>query len=484
MRRLPLFALSLAAVTGFAAPALADTPMQPTDVIASYCAGEDLACTTAKLFYEKQVELPIAFDWDTGWIPSGKDIQVRFFVKVPAYTRVELGGHLNTQWPQPMTHSVVGQRETGLIFFDYGFEIGAKGKAKKTVKVLGKEYGIDWEGDLPYLPNYNYHLKGAKVFTPWAFEESLPAQAFSPRITILDVNVLGPLGVPSVIAKGGFKGDLQGELAAYYRTDRMVVQPVKEGPEAEILSKDEEKQTGVPSGAFVEYDVWPEGKVRYEGVLHFIASAYMEAIKGVFKISFDLKDWQVPLKLGDTDFVFDPIRVHVPLPDFMELGEGYTIDFGTVETGNREKKNVQLANVGEAKARAAGLVEDSGKDVFKLAQPSALVDPNAVEDVEVRFQPKKAGKYESTLTFITNDPDQRFMKVTLKGEAVGQDVDYPDYPDDPPDNPVKPTAQSGEDDSGCGCRTAGGKSNDAPVGGLALLGAALVAARRRRRNHN
>ena len=65
-------------------------------MIAEYCSATDYECTTAPLAYAKTIELPVAFDWDTGWIPNGSNIQVRFFVKLPAQTTVELEGSFET----------------------------------------------------------------------------------------------------------------------------------------------------------------------------------------------------------------------------------------------------------------------------------------------------------------------------------------------------------------------------------------------------
>src|SRR5690606_15640658 len=80
----------------------------PAYVIAEYCNEFDVECTFAPIEYDKTVTLPIAFDWDTGWIPQGSDLQVRFYVKLPATTRVKLGGELETTWPTAMTLATPG----------------------------------------------------------------------------------------------------------------------------------------------------------------------------------------------------------------------------------------------------------------------------------------------------------------------------------------------------------------------------------------
>src|SRR5690606_7498825 len=114
--------------------------LDPGEVLALYCGDVELDCTSAPLHYDKTVQLPISFDWDTGWIPNNSDLQVRFFVKVPAETTVRLDGALKTEWPPALHHETPGLRNGGFLSFDYGIEVGAE--ARLDISVLG--YHIKW----------------------------------------------------------------------------------------------------------------------------------------------------------------------------------------------------------------------------------------------------------------------------------------------------------------------------------------------------
>jgi MYXO-CTERM domain-containing protein len=469
-RSLGLFVCALGIFV--ARPAAAgDVPgggLSPADVIAVYCSDSDVECTTARLEYEKTISLPIAFDWDTGWIPQGSSLQVRFYVKLPATTTVKLDGWLETTWPQAMTLATPGGR-AGLLAFDYGLEVGAK--AKLDVSVLG--IPVKWTGDIPYVPQVDFHIKGAKSFDSWAFApDTVTASAFTAPLRLFEVNLLGLAGIPSQISKGGVALDVKGELAATYETLRIQIELAADG-EAPILSQDGTTTRAFPGGPFVEYDVWPEGKVDYTGTLHLIPTFFAEILGKDFSIP--LYDYPVSIDLGAQDFIFDPVRVHVPLPDLLEVQP--VLDFGQVTVGDGKKLSITLANVGEAKARATGFIDGQMADTFKLLTPQVFIASMDTNEANVRFQPPAAGSFETKLTLVTNDPDLRFQTVTLRGVGVPQgDPSYPGAGG----GSGGPDAQSG-DSGGCGCRLAGEQHSS---GGLvvAAAAAAIALARRRRQS--
>jgi MYXO-CTERM domain-containing protein len=472
-RSLGLVGCALAIVV--ARPALAadggvpDGGLSPADVIAVYCSESDVECTTAPLQYEKTISLPIAFDWDTGWIPQGSSLQVRFYVKLPATTTVKLDGWLETTWPDPMTLATPGGRG-GLLAFDYGLEVGAK--AKIDVSVLG--IPVKWTGDIPYVPQIDFHIKSAKSFVSWAFApDPVTTSAFTAPLRLFEVNLLGLTGIPSQISKGGVALDVKGELAATYETLRIQIEPAADG-EQPITSQDGTTLRAFPGGAFVEYDVWPEGKVDYTGTLHLLPTFFVEILGKDFSIP--LYDFPVSIDLGDQSFIFDPVRVHVPLPDLLAVQP--VLDFGQVTIGDGKKLSIALSNIGEAKARAAGFIDASMADTFKLLTPQVFVGSMDTNDANIRFQPTSAGTFETKLTLVTNDPDGRFQYVTLRGVGVPQGD--PDYPDGGGGSGAGgPGAQSG-DTGGCGCRVAGERGSSGAIG--AAAGAlALALARRRRR---
>lgn len=449
----------------WSAPALADggagdagTP-GPWDVLAAYCSDADLECTTAKLAYAKTVSLPIAFDFDTGWVPQGSDLQVRFFLKIPASTTVELDGALETTWPEAMTLATPGGTH-GLLKFDYGLELGAK--AKLNVSVIGVP--VKWEGDIPFVPKVNFHLKAEKNFAPWAFAPNVAtATGSSDAVRLFEVNLLDMLGIPKQISKGGVALDVSGDLTAKYQTERIRIEPAKV-TETPITSQDGTTQRAFPGGAFVEYDVFPEGRVDYSGTLHLIPTFFIEVLGKDF--SLPIVNLPVSFDIGKQDFVFDPVRVHVPLPDFDDPGSA--LDFGSVAVGESKTLTLTLKNVGEAKARATSFFDASAAKAFSTPLNEVLVESQKSGTLSVKFSPDRAGKLTSVLTLVTNDPDERFFKITLSGQGLGAG---------PADGGTPAAPGEAGDDGGCGCRTAG-TTGDSALALFAVVGLCALGRRR------
>ncbi|MCB9589560.1 MAG: choice-of-anchor D domain-containing protein [Polyangiaceae bacterium] len=450
--------------------------LDPGEVLAMYCEDVELDCTTAPLHYDKTIDLPFAFDWDTGWIPNGSDLQVRFFVKVPAETRVALDGNLQTEWPPALRHLTPGLRNGGYLSFDYGLEVGAE--AKFDVSVLGVH--VKWQGDIPFIPQVDFHLQRQKTFDSWAFDGSPPAQAFTDEFRLLEVNLAGLAGIPSQLGKGGVALDVYGELSAVYTTERIVVEPANK----DIEDKGDSTNSDFLGGAFAEFDVWPEGNVSYTGAIHLVPTFFIEVLG--FDFDIPIIDYPIDFPLGDQKFVFDPVRVHVPLPDIPTPANN-VIDFGSVTVGDRAAQTLTLENNGEAKARVTGFLGATNAEHFTLLSANEYIESMQTGDLNLRFNPKKAGSFSTEVTLVTNDPDNRFITYTLKGTGVGQDL--PEYPGGTGGgaNGGGSAGPGAQDASGCGCRTVGSSAtgssplNSSNSAGLLVgLGFAFLIGRRRR----
>ena len=424
-------------------------PSTPGAILAYYCGDAEMRCTIAPISFEKTVEwgpewLP---DWDTGWIPKNvPELQVRFVVRIPNDTTVKLGGNFQTTWPDALTIATPGDRFSGLLSFDYGLVVQALGKVDVTL--LG--YHIFWQGNLPYLPNIDFHLLGKQTFDSWAFEP-VRAQAFTAKVNLFNLNILGLVGVPSEIAEGGVGLNIKGEMRADYNTDRIVVSP-------SIVPITTENGTTIGNflgGPWVEYDVHPEGTIVYDGILHLIADFYVKVkVFGGTLTEFRFDAYDYPLSLSDIvghafidRMVFDSVRVHVPLPDIPQVQETI-VDIGEVEVGDSKKITVTLPNNGEGKARLVGTIPDEDAAHFKVLSSAVVIEPGQTGDVNVRFTPAKIGALSTKLTLSTNDPDLPVQEILLRGNGV--QLGPPDY---------------GEEEPGAGGNGAGGGSHGGKDGG-------------------
>jgi MYXO-CTERM domain-containing protein len=411
------------------------------------------------LAYKKKVELPIAFDWDTGWIPDGSALQVRLYAKLPAYSQVEMKGGVYVTWPDPLTFDTFGLRSTGKLEFDYGLQIGAK--AKFSVEVLGKDYG--WEGDIPFVPKVDFHVAGYRAFDPWAWEPGVLATGYTPKLTLFTVDITDAL-IPIPGIGGGVSLDVQGELGVRYTTDRIVVTPtngtVTPTVDKDIEAADQKATHQWQQGAWGEYLIHPEGQMEYGGIIHLIPSFYIEILSK--KFSIPIYDFEYGIDIAKQQWVFDDQLVHIPLPD-VRLPEGKALTTGDVPLGEFQILELKIANIGEATARIDAAVDQAS---FKLLDTFAEIEPGKEDSIRVRYSPSKLGASEGKLILKTNDPDQPDFIFDLSGNAVAPPPEP--EPDEPPaKNPPKNTGGSGaaeegdpalsptsSQDGGCGCRAA------------------------------
>lgn len=460
----------------------------PKAIVAKVCAegGDPWRCMSAfPLVYDKKVELPIAFDWDTGWIPDGSALQVRFYAKLPAFTQVKLQGGINTTWPQSLTMNAFGVRGKGSLEFDYGLQIGAKGKVE--VSVLGKD--IKWEGDLPFVPKVDFHVKGKEFFDPWAWDPGVLATGYTPKLTLFTIDITDAI-IPVPGVGGGVLLDVQGELGVHYQTENISIKPTNgtvstkvNGP---ITGPDKDAVHQWQQGAWGEYLVHPEGTVHYGGVIHLLPSFYIEFLGKKFTIP--VYDFQYPIDIADQAWVFDDQLIHVPLPD-VRPPDDKRLTAGQTTLGEPVNIELKVKNIGEAVARLDAEVDDPA---FKLLDTFAEIDPGKEGLIRVRFSPKQVGTVKGKLTVKSNDPDLPSFAFDLDGEATAPPA-IPD-PTTAPTSTSKPppkgsggsggtpadpgkgdlTGANGEsgDSGGCGCRTA--PASPAGLAAPALLFCALL----------
>lgn len=473
-RHAPVLLSAVAAIAGAATiPASASA-----DTIATSCITPVNQCQSAPIAFSRDFGVdPIGFD--TGWVPGGSPIQVHLWAQLFAETHVKLGGRLVANWPaanRPLdvAYATPGTPGAGNLAFHYGVSIGAQ--AKVQITVLGQTYS--WMGDIPYIPQFDYQVNASDDFDPWAFQ-GFSVEGSTTQQTLAQVSVTDFIGVNIPGLDGGFELDSYTELKGTYKTNRILVERpdgtvVEGGPILAEAATTYDHQE--PLGAFVEVDVHPEGEVRYEGQLHLIPAFYVETIGPDFSIP--IADIPIPFSITQDDWVFDPVRVHVPLPDITLEGDptdvlpgDKVIDFGDVEADLEVPPSVTFtaSNDGEAGLLTAGTLEGDAFDL--ITAPDTLASGTSAM-VTVELVATEPGDYTGTLTFATNDPDEPTRVVTLSAHVDDRPV--PPTPEGEAFASTKVWAAGG----GCNCSTTG---SSAPAwGSLAAVALALAASLRRR----
>lgn len=399
---------------------------------------------------------------DTGWVPAGSPLQVRFALFVGASTEVDLAGHARIDWPRPLTLSVLGVPGRGRLAIDYGIEVIAR--VRFDVEVAGRRY--TWEGDIPTrsIPT-DLRLAGETGFDPFLLPtaESVHVADTTERVPVVSADLVGLVGIPGV--SGGFELSAQAALDVGYRTERLEIgdaEPIVTETGETIVGPDA-GETGF--GARKDVVVAPVGELGYDGVVGLYPTFFIEVVGRRFDMP--LGSFDVPIISLDREAAFDPRTASVPLPD---LVVGGTVDFGAVPVGERVEMLLALENAGDAPAHVAAR---SLALPFELESPMHEVPARSSRSVRLSFTPMMPGEASAMLFLDTDDPDRGIAVVRLigVGEASSGDASIG------ADAGVGP---GGSNAGGCACRARNGASS-APSTLLGLALVSVIALRRRAR---
>jgi MYXO-CTERM domain-containing protein len=459
-------------------------------VTAAPCEADPLFCLAGPIAFSKTKEaLPVSDGFDTGWIPPGSPLQVHLAAGLWAETTVSLEGALQSSWPEVLEQRAIGTPGGGALAVHYGAEITAE--AQFQVTVLGQTF--TWQGDIPYVPQFDFQVEQEQPFDPWAFD-GFTVSGVTDQQTLAQVDLADIIGIPAV--SGGFELDVALELDARYETSSIVVAETDGTTVAggAIDAEGGATRADDVGGPAVEHDVHVEGALTYDGTLHLIPAFYLEILGQQFSIP--IADYPLPFSIEDKDWVFDPVRVHTPLPDIdLPLyAESDVVSFGDVSVGDRREATIAFDNVGEH-LLSVQLVLPDGTPVELPDEPVAVA-PDGTAEVVIAYEPTDDAPLDAILVLASNDPDEPARTLSLVGNGVvvpgGEGGGAPGGEGGAggaasgAGGGALDDAEGGGDASsvvasggGCSCRASEGSPVGA-AGSIALVVAAAVARRRRR----
>ena len=436
----------------------------------SGCDPEALGCTRAPIAYRWREGLPVEFDFDTGWVPSGAPVQVRLRAALAGHTEVAAAGELVGSWPEPLRLRTVGTPGAGSLSVDYGVQFSAR--IRLALNVDGRT--LSWEGAIPYTPMIDFRAMASTPFDPWAWRDVMTAGR-TMRVRVADVPLTDAIvRIPGI--SGGFTFEASGEVQARYHSTRFTF-----GTAADPITESTTRVLAVfNAGPFAEYYPRLEGALAYSGAIHVYPGLYVSLAGRRWML--DLVDLPIPIGPFPRDVVFDPARAHLPLPDIQAATD--TVDFGDVDLGRESERTVELTNTGELDGRILGAEVEAPFSVTTRSNP---LPARSRSSFLVRFTPVRPGLATATFLVNTNDPDTPRVRVTVRGNGVASYIPPPPPPppqedasvaEDATNNTVTPGATQ---DGGCGCRSAATHESAGPWMLVALFSAASRARRRRPR---
>lgn len=436
------------------------------------CPPDHVGCERSDVDFEHSDALFDSVMLDSGWVPAGAPVQVRFALFLGGSTEVDLGGTAVTSWPSALDVAVPGRPGTGRFAIDYGIEIVAR--VRIDVTIAGVHYREEVDIPIPGGIPRDLRVAATSTFDPFVLPPSEPRPILAwddtERVRVLEVDVTDAL-IPIPGIGGGFAFEAVAELEGRYQTDRIAITDALTAITEENASVIVRADPGAAElGAAKDYTVLPHGTIAYDGVITIFPTLFVEIVGR----RFDLTLAEVPLNVVDltasTDF--DAAPVHVPLPDIRL--EETTVAFGELMVGEMLERIVTVHNDGESELRVS--VSDPSAP-FAASSPSLAIPPRSSERLAVRFAPSMGGDESALLILDSNDPDEPRVTIRLSGGALGFDMPDAGLGDAGIYDDAGPGFTT---EGGCGCRTAGHTPSSPWPGMLVGVGALAVLRRRRR----
>ena len=419
-------------------------------VTAARCGANELTCERAPIFTSKVEKAPYDFDYDTGWVPANSPVQVHLAARLHSRTSVELGGRLDTTWPEALTLSPKGTKDQGKLKIDQGLEVVAE--ARFSVTVAGKTYS--WTGPIPYVPQVNLLAANEVVFDPWAWK-STPAKvsADTPLTKIAKFSITDSfINIPGI--DGGFELDASATYSAQYATLRIAFD--EPGGPKDVLEQVPSTRLLISRAPSVDTSVFVHGELVRQVTMHLVPAFYFTILSQKFTLPLANIPIALPASAPEA-WDFPKVDVHVPLP---QIDSRSVVDAGTIPLDTATVVDVDVFNLGEESltTTASSLAGMVFVDTKSLELGSKKGGP-----IKVLLTPDKAGPFDVPLILASNDPMVPSLEVHIKGNAGG----------------AGPGGVNQE--AGCGCAVVGSRdASSAPIAAAVAL-ACFVLARVRRR---
>ncbi len=405
-----------------------------------------------------EVELFNGSEFDTGWIPEGSPLKVRFQIQSLGGAEIEMEGVAHLGWPEGLTVGLEPVVGSGLILVDASLD------AVTSIQFDVAGYTWDSEIDRRGIP-----VEGEAVFDPFLLVGAVPAdvrvtyEGATNELVNYSYNVFTGVSVQ-------FTVDIGPQATTTYDSTTWYVN-------SERLDGEGERVVVVPQGLptqTVDVDLVGHWQSTMDLVLNPVFSVCVDIVG-----CWDLVDIDIPLPLASDDFeqIFPHQTFDFPLPVMAPPMEA--ADFGTVVVG-------EIANI-EVPIRNDGLMDlEGGAAIFGSPYFSSfpgyfLAAPATTDGLVLTFAPEVAGDFEATLILESNDPLQPRIEIPVRGTAVedsgtGNDVDGDGQEDGVNGDAATPAVISSEV-KGCSCAVA----PERPWALLGLFGGVLGLALRRRR---
>jgi hypothetical protein len=412
--------------------------------------------------YEGTLDLFSDFAYDTGWIPEGSPVQVRFALLAGSGWQARLAGQAVLSWPEALELRMVGDPLGGSLAMDLGVEIIARLRLQ-----LDTPAGpIAWEGDIPYVPTFDLRFVDQTTFDPFLLAKSDPATArvedTVPQQTLLSVDLTDVI-IPVPGISGSISLMVGGTVAGALRGTSVDVD--RDGEPAGQITEEQAALLLAPTQApRLELAESYHAELTGQGALLLSPAVTIDVVG----LQWDVPLFTIPvdLAMSTLPWDFDAAPSSFALPD-IEVRQR-AVDCGSATPGTHVASELRVWNVGELDLVIATSVTG---DAFSVAPAAATIAPGGLATLTVAAVASDE-VVTGEIVIVSNDPDEALLRVPV---VVGNRV-----PAHARDGGATDSGAAGADGTGgCGCVAGSGRAGVASALGAALL---LLACRRRRRS--
>ena len=264
----------------------------------------------------------------------------------------------------------------------------------------------------------------------------------------------------STTAVGDYVGELTLQVAALFRDQRLVVplQAVAVVPTVVLLPAE-----GLDFGVVSVGQVATETvTVKNTGNVP-VAAGQMDVaeLQGPYSVEGDVGTWPAPGDETRIGVAFAPTRAGPVVTEFVVTATGYGnwsiplqgsglapeavfsplpqvgLDFGAVEVGRRQTRDVTVLNQGQAELQVEHVAIEGAAFTLGIGNSSATIAPKGRHNLTAAFVPQSEGDQSGIMRLYTNDPQAANVAIPLAGrgrisppriEIVNGDVDFGSVP--------------------------------------------------------
>jgi uncharacterized protein (TIGR03382 family) len=376
-------------------------------------------------------------EYDSGNLPAGSPLSVRFFIHSDGGASTEMEATSNLEWPEALTHGLVGVPGSGLFQLVCDLQM----QAEVDYDIYG------FTGTYPAWSQRLY-LHDQKPFDPLL----LPGGEATRVEVSDDGDGIDTIHYPISLFTGV---ELDFTLDAFPRATGSL-----EGRRVETNGSVMDAEGGtalleVPSAN----PGWIDMSSTYVGWLtSTLAVVFQPALSiGTPFGSFEVARFDVPVDLVavDEEHPFAAVAYQHPLPSIVPP-EMDDYDFGHLDDGDLADLHVPAENVGLLDLEGTAHIE--GDAAFSVYPEYFYASPGSADGIVVSFAPTTPGEHTALLVLESNDPVRPRLEIPLKG--TGDDTDVG----------VEPSDEVKAHVSTCGCDAASGAGPwPAALAALALI---------------